>query len=85
MYIIWLNNKIHPYSITATSTKMIQAKTQVEIDVKDFVLGELVVMLMNKFTRTKNKVISKPILPGTTSCGITKLIYEKVFRKKYTS
>ena len=46
---------------------MIQAKTHVEIDVKDFVLGELVVMLMNKFTRTKNKVISKPILPGTTS------------------
>ena len=58
---------------------MIQAKTHVEIDVKDFVLGELVVILMNKLTRTKNKVISKPILPGTTSWGIKKLIYEKVF------
>ena len=44
-----------------------QAKIQVEIDVKDFVLGELVVMLINKFTRTKNRVISKPILPGTAS------------------
>ena len=53
---------------------MIQAKTQVDIDVKDFVLGVLVVILMNKFTRTKNKVISKPILPGTTSGGMTKLI-----------
>ena len=53
---------------------MMQAKTHVEIDVKDFVLGELVVMLMNKFTRTKNKVISKPILPGIHSWGITKLI-----------
>ena len=67
-------SKIKPYSNTAPWTKMIQAKTHVEIDVKDFVLGELVVMLMNKFTRTKNKVISKPILPGTTSWGITKLI-----------
>ena len=60
-------SKIQPYSNTAPWTKTIQAKTHVEIDVKDFVLGELVVMLMNKFTRTKNKVISKPILPGTTS------------------
>ena len=63
-----------PYSNTAPCTKMIQAKTQVDIDVKDFVLGVLVVMLMNKFTRTKNKVISSPILPGTTSGGMTKLI-----------
>ena len=62
-----LKSRIQPYSNTAPCTKMIQAKTQVEIDVKDFVLGELVVMLMNKFTRTKNNVISKPILPGTTS------------------
>ena len=69
-----LNNRIHPYSITATSTKMMQAKTQVEIYVNDFVIGELVVMLINKFTRTKNNVISKPILPGTTSGGMTKLI-----------
>ena len=69
-----LKSKIQPYSNTAACTKMIQAKTQVEIDVKDFVLGELVVMLMNKFTRTKNKVISKPILPGILSWGITKLI-----------
>ena len=53
---------------------MIQANTQVDIDVKDFVLGVLVVILMNKFTRTKNKVISNPILPGTTSGGMTKLI-----------
>ena len=62
-----LKSKIQPYSNTAPWTKMIQVKTHVEIDVKDFVLGELVVMLMNKFTRTKNKVINKPILPGTTS------------------
>ena len=56
-----------------------EVKTHVEIDVKDFVLGELVVMLMNKFTRTKNKVINKPILPGATSWGITKFIYKKYF------
>ena len=71
--------KIQPYSNTAPWTKMIQVKTHVEIDVKDFVLGELVVMLMNKFTRTKNKVINKPILPGATSWGITKFIYKKYF------
>ena len=70
----YLNNRIKPYSKTAPCTKVMQAKTQVEIDVKDFVLGVLVVILMNRFTRTKNKVISKPILPGTTSGGMTKLI-----------
>ena len=68
MYLTCLRSKIQPYSNTAACTKMIQTKTQVEIDVKDFTsAGELVVMLINKFTRTKNKVISKPILPGTTS------------------
>ena len=70
----YLNKRMQPYSNTAPCTKVIQAKTQVDIDVKDFVLGVLVVILMNKFTRTKNKVISKPILPGTTSGGMTKLI-----------
>ena len=48
-----------------------QAITQTEIHVKESVFGELAVMLMNKFTKTKSKVMSKPILPGTTSWGIT--------------
>ena len=60
--------------MTAPCTKIMQAKTQVEMYVKAVVLGEFVVILMNKFTRTKNKVINKPILPGIPSCGITKLI-----------
>ena len=51
-----------------------QAITQTEIHVKESVFGELAVMLINKFTKTKSKVMSKPILPGTTSWGITKLI-----------
>ena len=40
----YLKNRIQPYSKTAPCTEVIQAKTQVEIDVKDFVLGVLVVM-----------------------------------------
>ena len=43
----YLNKRMPPYSNTAPCTKMIQAKTQVDIDVKDFVLGVLVVILMN--------------------------------------
>ena len=70
----YLNKRMPPYSNTAPCTKIIQTKTHVDIDVRDFVLGELVVILMNKFTKTKNKVISKPILPGITSGGMTKLI-----------
>ena len=53
--------------MTTPCTKIMHAKTQDEMFVKAVVLGEFVVILMNKFTRTKNKVISKPILPGTTS------------------
>ena len=70
----YLNERMQPYSNTAPCTKIIQTKTHVDIDVRDFVFGELVVILMNKLTRTKNNVISKPILPGTTSGGMTKLI-----------
>ena len=70
----YLNKRMPPYSNTAPCTKIIQIKTHVDIDVRDFVLGELVVILMNKLTKTKNKVISKPILPGITSGGMTKLI-----------
>ena len=71
---IWLKSRIHPYSNTAPWTKIIQPKTHVAIDVNESVSGELAVMLMNKFTKTKSRVISKPILPGTHSWGIKKLI-----------
>ena len=50
---------------------------QPEMEVSDSVLGELEVTLMKIFIRTKNKVTSKVILPGTTSWGITKLIWKK--------
>ena len=63
----YLNKRMPPYSNTAPCTKIMQTKTHVDMYVRDFVFGELVVILMNKLTRTKNKVISKPILPGTTS------------------
>ena len=70
----YFNKRMPPYSNTAPCTKIIHTKTHVDIDVRDLVLRVLVVILMNKLTKTKNKVIRKPILPGTTSGGMTKLI-----------
>ena len=58
---------MQPYSIIATCTKIIQAKTQIEIGVKELAFGKLAAVLMKRFTKSKSKVISKPILPGTTS------------------
>ena len=64
---IWLTSRIHPYSNIAPWTKTIQAKFQIEMDVNESVSGVLAEILMNKFTKTKSRVISKPILPGTHS------------------
>ena len=55
MSMIWLKSRIHPYSKTAPWTKIIQPKTHVAIDVNESVSGELAVMLMNKFTKTKSR------------------------------
>ena len=72
--VMCLNKRIIAYSIKARDTKEIQAIIQLEMAVIESVLGDFDVMLMNKFTRTRIKVINSPILPGTISGGITKLI-----------
>ena len=69
-----LNKRIIAYSIKARDTKEIQAIIQLEMAVIESVFGDFDVMLMNKFTRTRINVINSPILPGTISGGITKLI-----------
>ena len=69
-----MNKRINAYSIRARDTKDIQAIIQLEMAVIESVLGDFDVMLMNKFTRTSISVINSPILPGTISGGITKLI-----------
>ena len=72
---------MHPYSKSAPKTNIIQEIIHAEIEVKDFVLGECEVTLMKMFIRTKNKVMSKVIRPGTTSGGITKLTCNKKEKK----
>ena len=54
--------------------KKMQVMVQTEIDVIDSVLGVLEVMNTYILMRHKNTVISKAILPGICSCGMTKLI-----------
>ena len=65
---------MHPYCNKAAVMKKMQVMVQTEIDVMDSVLGDLEVMNTYIFMRHKNTVISKAILPGICSCGITKLI-----------
>ena len=55
-----------------------QVRIQVEMEVRDFVVGDWDVTLVKIFVSIKSKVISKTILPGIISCGITKLIYKKI-------
>ena len=43
--------------------------------------GVLVVTLLNMFTSTRNKVIRRPIRPGITSGGTTKLIQETTTKR----
>ena len=57
----------------AEQTKKIQTIIQVDMIVNESEFGESRVMLMKRLTRTKRDVIKSPILPGTTSGGITKL------------
>ena len=54
-------------------TKKIQKIIQVEIIVNESEFGDSLVMLTKRLTKTKSDVIKSPILPGTTSGGITKL------------
>ena len=70
--------RIHPYSIKAPYTNKMQVRIQVEMEVRDFVVGDWDVTLVKIFVSIKSKVISKTILPGIISCGITKLIYKKI-------
>ena len=53
---------------------MIQDMIQTEIFVKVSVLGDFSVTWLKMLMSTKNIVIRRPIRPGTTSRGITKLI-----------
>ena len=65
--------QIQKYSHVAEQTKKIQTIIQVEIVVNESEFGDSRVMLAKRLTRTKSDVIKSPILPGTTSGGITKL------------
>ena len=56
---------------------MMQVMIHVEMLVKDSVCGDFAVTVMKIFIITKNMVINRAIRPGTTSCGITKLIFKK--------
>jgi hypothetical protein len=47
--------------------------TQAEMEVRPSTLGELVVMLVKMLIKTRKRVTSKVIRPGTISGGIKKL------------
>ena len=68
------NSKIIPYCRSTEVTNEMHATNHIEIDVKDFVLGEAEVIVLKIFIKHKNKVISKVIRPGIISWGIAKLI-----------
>ena len=59
---------------------MIQDMIQTEIFVKVSVLGDFSVTWLKMLMSTKNIVIRRPIRPGTTSRGITKLIWNTTIK-----
>ena len=59
---------------------MIQDMIQTEIFVKVSVLGDFSVTWLKMLMSTKNIVIRRPIRPGTTSRGITKLIWSTTIK-----
>ena len=61
------------YPIKAPKTKRMQVITQAEMDVSPSTFGELLVMFVKMLIKTRNKVTSKVIRPGTISGGIRKL------------
>ena len=59
----------------AAKTKRIQMMTQAEIEVRPSTFGEFVVMFVKMFIKTRKRVTSKVIRPGTISGGIKKLAW----------
>ena len=64
-------NKTIPYCNKAQNTKNMQVIIHFEIEVNDFVFGDIDVMLLKILIKTRYKVLSKAI--RSKSCGVTKL------------
>ena len=78
-YVVYFQySKITPYCRSADVTNEMHMTNHIEIDVKDFVLGEAKVIVLKMFIKHRNKVISKVIRPGIISWGIAKLICKSV-------
>ena len=69
-----LMKRIVAYSNSAAWMKIIHEIIQPEIEVKDSVLGDLPITPIIMFMTVSVKMISKAILPGIASDGMTKLI-----------
>ena len=67
-YVVYFQySKITPYCRSADVTNEMHMTNHIEIDVKDFVLGEAKVIVLKMFIKHKNRVISRAIRPGTFS------------------
>ena len=64
-------NKTIPYCNKAQNTKKIQVIIHIEIEVNDFVSGDIDVMLLKLLIKTRYNVMSKAI--RSKSSGVTKL------------
>ena len=64
-------NKTIPYSNKAQNTKKIQVIIHIEIKVNNFVFGDIEVMLLKLFIKTRYNVMRKAI--RSKSRGVTKL------------
>ena len=64
-------NKTIPYCNKAQNTNKMQVIIHIEIEVNDFVLGDIDVMLLKLLIKTRYNVMSKAIL--SKSIGVTKL------------
>ena len=64
-------NKTIPYCNKAQNTKKMQVTIHIEIEVNDFVLGDIDVMLLKILIKTRYNVMSKAI--RSKSSGVTKL------------
>ena len=69
------------YSRRARKTKNMQAIIQDDIAVIPSTFGDTFVIVLKIFVRTRKRVTSKAILPGTTSGGITKLTHDTATNK----
>ena len=75
-----MKHTLPAYSATAAATKMMQPRSQIEIEVRPCTVGDTVLMLLNMLVRTRNKVTSSPILPGTTE-GDTRKLTQDTYRE----